>query len=88
MAVYALNVAEGTVAWSFNTGNIVRSSPAVANGVVYVGSVSSNIYARDASSGAPLQTVTISAIESSPAVANGAVYVGGLDGKLHAFSLP
>jgi outer membrane protein assembly factor BamB len=31
--------------WSFPTGNAVDSSPAVANGVVYIGSGDNNVYA-------------------------------------------
>ena len=36
--VYALNASTGAKLWSFTTGDYVDSSPAVANGVVYVGS--------------------------------------------------
>jgi outer membrane protein assembly factor BamB len=31
--------------WSFTTGGFVLSSPAVANGIVYVGSDDGNVYA-------------------------------------------
>jgi len=37
--------------WRFKTGDEVRSSPAVSNGVVYVGSMDSNLYAIDAMTG-------------------------------------
>ena len=37
--------------WSYTTGSGVYSSPAVANGVVYVGSVDHNVYGLDASTG-------------------------------------
>ena len=36
--VYALDAATGAKLWSYTTGEEVESSPAVANGVVYVGS--------------------------------------------------
>ena len=66
----------------------VRSSPAVANGVVYVGSYDGNVYALNASTGAELWSYTTgAALDSSPAVANGVVYVGSLDYnvyRLHA----
>jgi outer membrane protein assembly factor BamB len=39
---------------SYTTGNGIESSPAVANGVVYVGSVDHNVYALNASTGALL----------------------------------
>jgi glucose dehydrogenase len=40
--------------WSYTTGGKVYSSPAVANGVVYVGSIDGNVYALNASTGALL----------------------------------
>ena len=36
--VYALNASTGALLWSYTTGGTVDSSPAVANGVVYIGS--------------------------------------------------
>jgi outer membrane protein assembly factor BamB len=91
------NVASLTTAWTALTGNGVYSSPAVAGGAVYVGSVDGKLYVVDAagvtncSSGpprtcSPLWTAaTGGAVRSSPAVANGTVYVGSDDGKLYAF---
>jgi outer membrane protein assembly factor BamB len=78
--------------WTGATGGFIDSSPAVANGVVYVGSADHKLYAFPASCGgavcAPLWTgLTGSFIDSSPAVANGVVYVGSADGKLYAFDL-
>ena len=66
----------------------VDSSPAVANGVVYVGSEDNNVYALNASTGALLwKYATGSVVTSSPAVANGVVYVGSDDNNLYAFGL-
>jgi outer membrane protein assembly factor BamB len=42
------NVANLTLKWSYTTGAYVESSPAVGNGVVYVGSDDNNLYALDA----------------------------------------
>jgi outer membrane protein assembly factor BamB len=73
-------------AWTRTTGGAVRSSPAVANGVVYVGSDDAKLYALDATTGAVLWTApTGGAVQSSPTVANGVVYVGSDDTKLYAF---
>jgi hypothetical protein len=71
---------------------MVRSSPAVAGGVLYVGSFDHRLYAFDASGcGAaacsPLWTGRGGEIFSSPAVADGVVYVGANDGKLYAYDL-
>jgi outer membrane protein assembly factor BamB len=63
----------------------VYSSPAVANGVVYVGSDDNNTYALNATTGAKLWNFTTgSGVFSSPAVANGTVYVGSVDGNVYA----
>jgi outer membrane protein assembly factor BamB len=75
----------------------IGSSPAVANGVVYVGSDDNKLYAFSAAgttgcSGTPKAckplwtAATGGYVYSSPAVANGVVYVGSYDGKLYAFS--
>ena len=65
------------------------SSPAVANGIVYVGSNDKNLYALDAKTGAKLWSyATGNSVESSPIVTNGMVYVGSDDGKVYAFGLP
>ena len=71
------------------------SSPAVVNGVVYVGSADGKLAAfdADASTGCsgtpklctPLWTATTGGSVSSPAVVNGVVYVGSDDHKLYAF---
>ncbi len=84
-----------SLSWVGLLGDIVdTSSPAVVNGVVYVGSFDGNLYAFNAngcglSSCNPLwvgkmddQFVTV----SSPAVVNGFVYIGSADHKLFAFA--
>jgi len=76
-----LNATTGHLLWKYTTGNWVQSSPAVANGVVYVGSVDSNVYALNASTGALRWKYTTgnptgAGVFSSPAVANGVVYFG------------
>ena len=77
----------------------IIDSPAVANGIVYVGSqtddndASGKLNAFSASGCgnaicAPLwqgKAGSQSILQSSPAVAGGLVYVGGFDGKLYAF---
>jgi outer membrane protein assembly factor BamB len=89
------NVGALGVAWTATTGSSIYSSPAIANGVVYVGSSDGKLYAYAvgcASGGGsctPLWTgATGSAITlSSPAVADGVVYVGSSDGKLYAYAV-
>jgi outer membrane protein assembly factor BamB len=83
-----------TPLWTGKTFPNGTSSPAVANGMVYLGSGDGNLYAFSTAgcSGTcqPLWTGATgfigSGITSSPAVANGTVYIGGADGKLYAFN--
>jgi outer membrane protein assembly factor BamB len=84
-----------TPLWTATTGGAIGySSPAVSDGVVYVGSDDHKLYAFAvgcASGGGtctPLWTATTgSAIGSSPEVANGVVYVGSQDANLYAFAV-
>jgi eukaryotic-like serine/threonine-protein kinase len=52
----------------------IYSAPAVANGVVYVGSFAGTLYAFNAKTGAQLVSVAGVAGGSSPTVANGMVF--------------
>jgi len=62
-----------------------RSSPAVSNGVVYVGSNDNNLYSIDSVTGIEKwRFKTGSNVASSPAVSNGVIYVGSLDNNLYA----
>lgn len=74
-----------TSAWRFVTGGVVSSSPAVANGIVYVGSDDKNLYAFDAVTGLEKwRFATGSGVSSSPAVVRGVVYIGSNDKNLYA----
>ena len=64
--VYALNASTGAKLWSYTTGGYVDSSPAVANGVVYIGSDDGNVYALNASTGAKLWSFTTGDSGGSP----------------------
>jgi eukaryotic-like serine/threonine-protein kinase len=73
------NVGGLQLLWSYATRSQTESSPAVVNGVVYVGSDDSNVYALNASTGGlPWSFATNNLAQYSPAVANGVVYVGEL----------
>ncbi len=76
---------ENTELWRFTTEGIVYSSPAVAEGTVYVGSEDKNLYAIDAVTGKEKWRFTAGDhMYSSPAVANGIVYVASEDKNLYA----
>jgi outer membrane protein assembly factor BamB len=63
----------------------VLSSPAVSNGVVYVGDGYGVLYAVDALTGTEMwRFKTIGFVYSSPTVSNGVVYIGSNDKNLYA----
>lgn len=83
--------------WTAPLGDYTSSTPAIANGVAYIGADNGKFAAFDAVGAAncsgtpktcaPLWTATTTAryLRSSPAVSDGVVYVGAGDGKLYAF---
>lgn len=101
--VYALNASNGDKIWNFttsvpltnesgiiiqrNTGGPVESSPAVADGIVYVGSYDHNVYALNATNGNKLWNyATGNIVRSSPAVAGDVVYLGSEDNNIYALN--
>jgi outer membrane protein assembly factor BamB len=83
--------------WTAATGREIDATPAVVNGIVYVGAADGRLFGFDAAgstgcAGTPVKTcaplwkaATAGAISGSPAVANGVVYVGATDGTFYAF---
>ncbi len=64
------------------------SSPAVANGVVYVGAQDGYVYAVNAMTGELLWRVAAGTyVDASPVVVNGMLFVATYDGNVLAFSL-
>lgn len=65
--------------------DVFLSSPAVANGTVYIGSGDQHVYALDAATGARRWSFAAGdVIHSSPAVVDGLVYIGSWDRNLYA----
>jgi outer membrane protein assembly factor BamB len=70
-------------------GNFIHSSPAIANGMLYIAADNGKIYQLNADNVSQLITIFDTgfgyeyATISSPAVANGYIYVGMSDGKLY-----
>src|SRR6185312_16375226 len=63
------------VKWKFHTDGSVFSSPAVVNGVVYIGSGDGNLYAVDQGTGAlKWKFPTGSRVTSAPAVDGGVAF--------------
>lgn len=75
----------GTVKWTFKTGGPIVGSPAVAGGVVYIGSEDGILYAVDQETGKEKwKFETPRQVVSTPTVANGVVYLVGYDATLTA----
>ncbi|MCZ2809641.1 MAG: PQQ-binding-like beta-propeller repeat protein, partial [Candidatus Bathyarchaeota archaeon] len=65
------------------------SSPAVADGKVYIGSWDDKVYCLNATTGAHIWNYTTGDwVNSSPAVADGRVFVGSYDNRVYAFEDP
>ncbi|GAQ62701.1 serine/threonine-protein kinase AfsK [Streptomyces scabiei] len=75
---------EHSLAWKFTTGDHVTSAPAVVDGVAYIGSADSQVYAVDASTGKAKWSYATGGTVLTPAVAHGMVYVGSGDRQVHA----
>ena len=72
------------ISWTFKTNGVVMSSPAVADGKLYVGSFDKNWYCLDARNGSKIWNFTAGHyIRSSPAVVSGKMYTGADDGNVY-----
>ena len=82
---YALNP-DGTKKWSFPSGGIIDSSPAIgADGTIYFGSHDKNFYALNPDGSKKWTFATGGQIGSSPAIgADGTIYFSSTDGNLYA----
>jgi tetratricopeptide (TPR) repeat protein len=85
--LYAVDAATGEEEWSFETGNRIHSSPAVADGTAYIGSHDNSVYAVDAATGKEEWAYgTEGRIYSSATVVDGTAYVGSDDSYLYAIT--
>ncbi len=76
------------VRWRFQARGPVVGGPAIAAGMVCVGSRDRYVYGLDSASGQlRWETQTGDRVESTPAISGGWVYVSSRDGKLYALSL-
>jgi eukaryotic-like serine/threonine-protein kinase len=83
--VHGLTLA-GKAAWTFATRARVESSPAIADGRVFVGSNDGRFYVLSLNDGAKLWEFNAgAALSASPAIANGRIVIGSQDGRLYCF---
>lgn len=81
--VVARDAETGDERWQFPLRGDANSSPAVADGLVYVADAAGNLSALNAETGAEWWRFVAGGF-GSPAVAAGLVYVGGSDGNVYA----
>lgn len=75
----------GSLKWKFKSNGKIFSSPAVINGIAYVGSEDDYLYAVDTKTGNPIwKFKTSGAIDSSPTIYKNVVYFGSYDGYYYA----
>lgn len=84
-AVRSNKSAATELVWRFACEDEVRSSPHVRDGMLYIGSYDTNLYAIDAASGEfRWKRATLGGISSSPTTWNELVIVGSEDGQVYA----
>jgi len=82
--VYCLSTATGELVWQFDVREYVDSSPAVANGIVYLGADDGRVIALDAATGGlKWQRKLEGAVKSTPTVTDQYVIVGCEDEKVY-----
>ena len=73
--------------WSFETEDEIRGSPAIQDGVIYIGSYDHNLYALNADNGSFLwKYAADGGIVTRPFIYDGNAYFGSEDKRLHVVS--
>jgi eukaryotic-like serine/threonine-protein kinase len=86
-SIDALDASTGAVRWRVHDSTNAYSAPAVADGVIYVGSTAHYVAALDAITGTVRwRFSTDVAADSLPGVANGVVYVAFYDSSVYALN--
>ena len=71
--------------WSFDTGGVVESSPAIVAGVLYEGTFNNSLLALESSTGKLLWQFPVDGLlRASPAVIDGIVFYGADDNRFYA----
>ena len=87
--IYAVNISTGSEVWNVSINGTI-STPALAFGMVFVGSKDGKMYCLDANTGTILWTFQANGkIDSSPAIANGVIYfaTNTPNGTIYALNL-
>lgn len=88
--LYAVNLRDGDVRWTFEAGNHIKATPAYDGDRLYVGAWDGHFYSVDARSGdliwkKRINTPHFSPTTSNPKLLNGRVYFVSHDYRTHCF---
>ena len=85
--LYAVN-SNGTLAWTYETGDTLQSSPAIGyDGSIFIGSYDNSVYAFNSNGTISWSYLTGDDVYSSPAIDSaGRVYIGSADNNLYEFN--
>jgi outer membrane protein assembly factor BamB len=85
---YAYNTIDGSLIWrSDKVGDFILAAPTVANGIIYIGSQDTFVYALDAKTGHRVWHRNVGGITYTPlSIVNGVVYAGVLPSVKEATS--
>lgn len=78
------NVSKLILDWLYQTKQAIQTSPIIVDGIVYIGSTDTYLYALDAQTGTLKWKQKLGLMLSSVAVANRVVYIGSEYGTLYA----
>ena len=82
--LYAVNIADGSTAWSFPGENWFWTTPLVDGDRVYAGNLDHVVYALNLADGSLLwQYDTAAPVRSAPAISGGMLIVASTDGVVH-----
>lgn len=71
------------IKWQFKAKNGIEGTAVIANGIVYIGSFDSHLYALDLASGDPKWKVKLGPIKTAPGYRDGLLYLGDEEGKFY-----
>jgi len=85
--VYALDVENGSLRWTFETGHHVWSTPLILSDTAYVGSMDRHLYALDVGTGdVKWAFERKGAFASTPAWRDGTLYIGAFNDTFYAIN--
>lgn len=86
--ILALNAADGSEIWDYETNHAIWGQPSYRDGTLYVSSMDWSVYALNADSGELIwQTPLGGALASRPVLGDDFLYVSSFDGSVHALDI-